>query len=200
MDNYNPRGHAFVTFKNGYNKMTSWQWFKLAQEQAMVPTYTEYIKQALDIYDRIMINEPQPTRDRNREVVFEIHNTLTGSMEATIRGAFRYKTVEGGRIITPKDRLHGGSADMDDEFEWTHEERGYSYVTGNLMVSSVIQALAHRLSENELRMLVAYVDGEYGDTWKAVADGLGLTRRQQQSALYRIRKEAKQAGLLEVMV
>ena len=200
MDNYNPRGHAFVTFSNGYNKMSGWSWFIQAKKQELVPSYGEYLKQALDVYDRMMVNEPLPTPERNREVVFEIHNTLTQSMNAMTRGVFRYRTTDVGRMVTPKEKHAGTSTEMNEEYRFTTRERGYDEIEGNDMVSSVVKALAHRLTEQELRVLVAYIDCEYGVTWKSVADGLGLTRRQTQRAVNRIRQEVKRSGLMEVIV
>jgi len=176
----NARGYAFVAFQNAHTRQLRWSKYAAAAKHGYYPSMDDYIEEGLMLFDR-MYATATPDIETMQDIVDTIVRSMAQSIDEEFRGHFQYITqgreteyITTRYDVTLDEPILVGDGEVSTKGgQLAYIEPGYGEADDADLMRMRMSIIAQRLSEEDMAILTAYIDGEYDSIAAACGDGSG---------------------------
>jgi hypothetical protein len=175
----NARGYAFVAFKNAHSRQLHWSKYAAALKHGYYPSLYEYTEDGLNMFDRMYATATHDL-ETVQDLTYDIIKAMAQSIDEEHRGHFKYVTKDrdSEHITTAHDVILDQPVGMEqghEEFSTIGSvmpviERGYAEFEDADLMKMRLRLIASRMTDADMKVLLAYVNGETDTLGGAVTD------------------------------
>ena len=177
---FNPEGYAFVSFASSYERIQSWDWGYYAKQYGHMPNKFEYVRDGLDLFNKMKLDTPVDTEEDARVLVATIEKYMCDGIREEVAGKWG-KLRDGTRYAKEAGVFDNeGHAFESESVETILKNRATtdtpeSIVLDRAELERKLRLVRARLNEEELRVLAIHILN--GGTMAEAAAEAGLDRK-----------------------